>query len=214
MLTELFGPDSVALNLSGTTRDEVLSGLGSPSVQSSFGTETWYYVASRKEATAFLKPEVTEQQVTRIEFDAAGVVSKIENFDESNSQDLNYAKRVTPTEGHQLGFFEQIMGNIVEPRWQGRRLSISPLVVLVTLLVWGWIWGVVGTLIAVPITVGSLLLAPRIFDVMYGSRFEEAVIAYQLLVPIIPLRMLGNSLGTALTAAPSLILRAARPTEP
>jgi O-antigen/teichoic acid export membrane protein len=55
--------------------------------------------------------------------------------------------------------------------------------------------------IAVPITVGSLLLAPRIFDVMYGSRFEEAVIAYQLLVPIIPLRMLGNSLGTALTAA-------------
>jgi O-antigen/teichoic acid export membrane protein len=55
--------------------------------------------------------------------------------------------------------------------------------------------------VAVPITVGSLLLAPRIFGVMYGSRFEEAVLAYQLLVPIIPLRMLGNSLGTALTAA-------------
>ena len=55
--------------------------------------------------------------------------------------------------------------------------------------------------IAVPITVGSLLLAPRIFAVMYGSRFESAVLAYQLLVPIIPMRMLGNSLGTALTAA-------------
>jgi O-antigen/teichoic acid export membrane protein len=55
--------------------------------------------------------------------------------------------------------------------------------------------------IAMPITVGSLLLAPRIFGVMYGSSFESAVLAYQLLVPIIPMRMLGNSLGTALTAA-------------
>jgi AI-2 transport protein TqsA len=52
-----------------------------------------------------------------------------------------------------LLLIEQVMGNVVEPRWQGRRLSISPLVVLVALLVWGWIWGVVGTLVAVPITV-------------------------------------------------------------
>jgi AI-2 transport protein TqsA len=52
-----------------------------------------------------------------------------------------------------LFVIEQAMGNVVEPRVQGRRLSISPLVVLVALLVWGWIWGVVGTLVAVPITV-------------------------------------------------------------
>jgi AI-2 transport protein TqsA len=52
-----------------------------------------------------------------------------------------------------LFVIEQVMGNVIEPRVQGRRLSISPLVVLVALLVWGWIWGVVGTLIAVPVTV-------------------------------------------------------------
>ena len=52
-----------------------------------------------------------------------------------------------------LFVIEQVMGNVIEPRVQGRRLSISPLVVLVALLVWGWIWGVVGTLVAVPITV-------------------------------------------------------------
>ena len=55
--------------------------------------------------------------------------------------------------------------------------------------------------IAMPITIGSLLLAPRVFEVLSGSSFDRAVLAYQLLVPIIPLRMLGNSLGTALTAS-------------
>ena len=49
--------------------------------------------------------------------------------------------------------FEQAMGNVIEPRVQGQRLSISPLVVLVSLLVWGWIWGITGTLLAVPLTV-------------------------------------------------------------
>jgi AI-2 transport protein TqsA len=52
-----------------------------------------------------------------------------------------------------LFVFEQAMGNVIEPRVQGHRLSISPLVVLVSLLVWGWIWGITGTLLAVPLTV-------------------------------------------------------------
>ena len=57
--------------------------------------------------------------------------------------------------------------------------------------------GVVG----VPIMVGSLLLAPAIFRFVYGSRFDQAVLAYQVLVLVIPVRMLGHTLGTALTAA-------------
>jgi outer membrane protein assembly factor BamE (lipoprotein component of BamABCDE complex) len=96
----------------GQTRDEVLTNLGSPSSQSSFGNETWYYISSRKEATAFLKPEVVKQDVTKIEFDTAGMVSKVETFNEENSQDIAIAKRKTPTEGHSLGFMEQLLGNV------------------------------------------------------------------------------------------------------
>ncbi|MGZ8629912.1 MAG: flippase [Actinomycetota bacterium] len=55
--------------------------------------------------------------------------------------------------------------------------------------------------LAMPIAVGSFLLAPRVFDVMYGSEFQRGVLAYLFLVPLIPIRMLGNTLGTALTAA-------------
>jgi len=34
----------------------------------------------------------------------------------------------------------------------GQRLKISPLVVLISLVIWGWILGVVGAILAVPIT--------------------------------------------------------------
>ena len=54
--------------------------------------------------------------------------------------------------------------------------------------------------VAIPITVGSFLLAPEIFGTLYGPKFEPAVRFYQLLVLVIPLRILGNTLGTAITS--------------
>ena len=44
------------------------------------------------------------------------------------------------------------VGNVLEPRMMGKGLDLSPLVVLLSLLFWGWMWGVVGMLIAVPLT--------------------------------------------------------------
>lgn len=48
---------------------------------------------------------------------------------------------------------EQVIGNFIDPRLMGRQLSISPFVVLVSLLLWTWVWGLAGALIAVPMTV-------------------------------------------------------------
>lgn len=47
---------------------------------------------------------------------------------------------------------EQVMGNYVDPKLQGRQLSISPLVVLVALMFWTWVWGLLGAILAVPMT--------------------------------------------------------------
>ncbi len=55
--------------------------------------------------------------------------------------------------GAGLLVIEQIMGNFVDPKLLGKRLSVSPLIILVSLLVWSWIWGIPGALIAVPMTV-------------------------------------------------------------
>lgn len=53
---------------------------------------------------------------------------------------------------------EQVMGNYVDPRVQGKQLSLSPLVILLVLLLWGWIWGVAGALLAVPVTIALVVI--------------------------------------------------------
>ncbi|MGY1620131.1 flippase [Geodermatophilus sp. SYSU D00691] len=55
-------------------------------------------------------------------------------------------------------------------------------------------------LIGVPITVASLLLAPRTIDFLYGAEFAPVVLTYQLLVVVIPVRMLGHTLSLSLAA--------------
>ncbi|MDC7227351.1 MAG: AI-2E family transporter [Spirochaetales bacterium] len=45
-----------------------------------------------------------------------------------------------------------VVGNFLDPRMQGRRLNLSPIIIIFSLFLWGWIWGPVGMFIAVPIT--------------------------------------------------------------
>lgn len=48
---------------------------------------------------------------------------------------------------------QAIIGQFLDPKLQGHRLNLSPFVILFSLALWGWIWGVVGMFLAVPITV-------------------------------------------------------------
>ncbi len=51
-----------------------------------------------------------------------------------------------------LVVFHSVIGNFVEPKWMGSSLDLSPLAVLLSLIFWGWVWGVWGMILAVPIT--------------------------------------------------------------
>jgi AI-2 transport protein TqsA len=62
-----------------------------------------------------------------------------------------------------VGGVQLVMGTWVDPLLQGRYLALSPLVVLLSVTLWGWMWGIAGAFISVPITIVVVLVCRR-FD--------------------------------------------------
>ena len=57
-----------------------------------------------------------------------------------------------------LGSLQMLIGNVIEPRLLGSSLNLSPLVVILALSLWGQIWGIIGMLLSVPITVIGMII--------------------------------------------------------
>lgn len=71
------------------------------------------------------------------------------------------------------------IGNIAEPLVLGRRLGLSTLVVFSSLMFWGWVWGPVGALLAVPLTTVVKILLENTRDlrpiaILLGARPPQA----------------------------------------
>jgi predicted PurR-regulated permease PerM len=67
-----------------------------------------------------------------------------------------------------------IIGNVLEPKIMGDNLGLSPIVVLMSLTIWGWLWGFAGMILAVPMTVIIKILCDNIpilepLSVLLGS---------------------------------------------
>ncbi len=61
-----------------------------------------------------------------------------------------------------LTSIQMLIGNVLEPQLQGRRLNLSPLLILVALAFWGWLWGIVGMVLAIPIAVTLRIAMERV----------------------------------------------------
>lgn len=66
------------------------------------------------------------------------------------------------------------LGNLVEPYFMGRRLGLSTLVVILSLVFWGWVWGPVGMLLSVPLTMILKILLENTEDLRWIAVFLDA----------------------------------------
>lgn len=61
-----------------------------------------------------------------------------------------------------LTFLQMVMGNILDPMFTGQNMNMSPVTVLISLIFWGWMWGVQGMFIAVPLTAIIMIVCENI----------------------------------------------------
>ncbi|MDY0149798.1 MAG: AI-2E family transporter [Kiritimatiellia bacterium] len=79
-----------------------------------------------------------------------------------------------------LGIIQLTLGNFIAPKIYGDRLNLSPVVILLFLLFWGWLWGITGALLAVPIAAAIQItlahippLAPLAVIMGSGKRYAQ-----------------------------------------
>jgi Small protein A (tmRNA-binding) len=104
--------DQQALELTpvGSSREQVLLSLGTPSTTATFDNEVFYYVSQKRvRAAQFMKPRLVAQNVLAVYFDKDGVVSNIANYTLKDGKVFDMISRTTPTGGADQTFLLQML---------------------------------------------------------------------------------------------------------
>lgn len=106
-------PDRLAEIKPGvTTKQQVIKILGSPSSESTFDDDTWYYISRKTKQIAFFSPTVLDQQVYIVDFNDKGIVKEVGHKTMADAGHVTPASGATPSPGRELSFMEQLIGNI------------------------------------------------------------------------------------------------------
>lgn len=109
-------PEKLAeVKVGETTREQVVSAIGSPTQVGTFDENVWYYYGRSTKQYSFLDPEVVKQQAIEVRFNDEGIVTAVNQLDPKEAQDISPVARRTPTYGHETTFVEQLVGNLGKP---------------------------------------------------------------------------------------------------
>lgn len=67
-----------------------------------------------------------------------------------------------------------IEGQFIQPYFVGRMLTINPVIVFLFILFWGWLWGVLGIFMAVPILVSIKIILDQKIEIQNAKNLETA----------------------------------------
>lgn len=93
-------------------QESIRTMMGNPSVEALFDRNRWYYVSRTTETLAFFNPETVDHKVLAVEFDSRGYVTAVKRMGMEDARNVSPVDDKTPTRGRELGFWEQIFGNI------------------------------------------------------------------------------------------------------
>ena len=95
------------------TRSTVLAKLGSPTAQSTFDKDVWFYMSQIQSRTSFYNPKITRRDVVAIAFDHdTEQVTAVNSYSLQDGRVIAYNRRETPTRGREMTILEQLIGSI------------------------------------------------------------------------------------------------------
>jgi len=95
----------------GSSQEQVLIVLGTPSTVATLSGEVFYYISQRTEQTSFLPQEEVDRRVIAVYFDKNRQVTRLANYGIKDGKLFDFISRTTPSGGqeqHLLGFFAKI----------------------------------------------------------------------------------------------------------
>ena len=114
-LTQGYVIDQQSLDLVpvGSSREQVLLALGSPSTTATFDNEVFYYISqTRRRPVAFMNPKLVDQRILAVYFNQEGRVENIANYGLQDGKVFDFISRTTPTAGRDLNFLGQMLSGI------------------------------------------------------------------------------------------------------
>lgn len=102
--------DSIDLVPVGSSREQVILALGSPSTTATFDNEVFYYISQiRRRPVAFMKPHLVDQRILAVYFGEDGRVTQIANYGMQDGKVFDFISRTTPTGGKDQNFIGQLL---------------------------------------------------------------------------------------------------------
>lgn len=100
----------------GSSKDQVVLALGSPSSQGQFGNGVFYYISQKRARTyEFEKLKLIDQKVLSIYFDEEENVNRIANYGLQDGKVFDFISRTTPTGGEDFTFLRQLLTGKASP---------------------------------------------------------------------------------------------------
>ena len=93
----------------GSSREQVLLALGTPSTTGALTGEVFYYISQKVATTAFLAPKIVEQRVFAVYFDEEQQVARIANYGLQDGRVFDFISRKTATGGQDFKVITQIL---------------------------------------------------------------------------------------------------------